>query len=482
MTFTEPPVLALLACCATLAILALSARAPESGPEEVRIEPSQRRQTFEGWGASLCWWANAVGGWDDEAKKVELLDLVFDPDKGLGLNIVRYNIGGGENPDHDFMWPWRAVPGFRPAPDAPYDWTADANQRWVLLESIKRGVTITEAFANSPPWWMTISGSVTGSRKGHPGTCNLRDDMCGAFADYLTDVVREYRGRYGVTFDTLSPFNEPTAGWWTLGNNQEGCCIPVDQQHALLDKMAEHLSGKGLTTKLSAPEESSIDHTIESFSSYGAATQQAIYQINTHTYAGEGRAALRDLAREAGKRLYVSEYGNGIDGEFGSALELVRVISVDLNQLQCLGWVYWQPVGNMDNPTDWHAIDVSYSRRDEIVIKKQYWAYLHFTRHIRPGAIILSTSVSDVVAALTPAGELVLVVSNRGPAERPLVFDVSAFAGAAEQASWRSTTEGEDYASRPAVRVRDGSLAISVPPRSVNTLVLAGAAAGARRG
>ena len=47
---------------------------------------------FEGWGSSLCWWANVVGGY---ANRDDYANLAFNQ---LKLNIVRYNIGGGENP------------------------------------------------------------------------------------------------------------------------------------------------------------------------------------------------------------------------------------------------------------------------------------------------------------------------------------------------------------------------------------------------
>ena len=48
---------------------------------------------FEGWGTSLCWWANRIGYSEaltqDAAKK-------FFSDEGLDLNIGRYNLGGGD--------------------------------------------------------------------------------------------------------------------------------------------------------------------------------------------------------------------------------------------------------------------------------------------------------------------------------------------------------------------------------------------------
>lgn len=49
---------------------------------------------FEGWGTSLCWWANRLGYDDTMAQKAAT--AFFHKDEGLGLNIGRYNVGGGD--------------------------------------------------------------------------------------------------------------------------------------------------------------------------------------------------------------------------------------------------------------------------------------------------------------------------------------------------------------------------------------------------
>lgn len=48
---------------------------------------------FEGWGSSLCWWANRIGS--DQELTEEAVRL-FYTDEGLNLNIGRYNAGGGD--------------------------------------------------------------------------------------------------------------------------------------------------------------------------------------------------------------------------------------------------------------------------------------------------------------------------------------------------------------------------------------------------
>ena len=49
---------------------------------------------FEGWGTSLCWWANRLG-YSEELTN-EAADVFFSPN-GLNMNIGRYNIGGGDH-------------------------------------------------------------------------------------------------------------------------------------------------------------------------------------------------------------------------------------------------------------------------------------------------------------------------------------------------------------------------------------------------
>src|SRR5579864_7310826 len=76
---------------------------------------------FEGWGTSLCWWANVVGGY---ANRSTYASLAFSQ---LRFNIVRYNIGGGENPGIANTMEFRAqMQGFEPNPGV-WNWNVDAN-------------------------------------------------------------------------------------------------------------------------------------------------------------------------------------------------------------------------------------------------------------------------------------------------------------------------------------------------------------------
>ena len=56
---------------------------------------------FEGWGTSFCWWANRIGYSDTLTQQAA--QAFYDKEQGLGLNIIRYNVGGGDDPEHDHI-------------------------------------------------------------------------------------------------------------------------------------------------------------------------------------------------------------------------------------------------------------------------------------------------------------------------------------------------------------------------------------------
>tara|TARA_R110002072_G_scaffold52866_3_gene140450 strand:+ start:328 stop:633 length:306 start_codon:yes stop_codon:yes gene_type:complete len=61
----------------------------------VVVDPEIEYQTIEGWGVSLAWWANLAGGMP-QATIDELAGYAVND---LNLNVFRFNIGGGENPN-----------------------------------------------------------------------------------------------------------------------------------------------------------------------------------------------------------------------------------------------------------------------------------------------------------------------------------------------------------------------------------------------
>jgi O-glycosyl hydrolase len=417
---------------------------------------------FDGWGTSLCWWAHVVGGYTN---REEYADLAF---KQLGLNIVRYNIGGGENPARSNTMELRArVPGFQPEP-GKWDWDADTNQRWMLQAAVARGANHVVAFANSPPYWMTHSGSVTGSRNGKED--NLRREFEAPFADYIATVVSNLSVLDQVTFNTVTPMNEPGADWWKLGNRQEGTHMSVAQQQRMINLLRPALDRPGVRATIVASEDNDERSTYEAVSGYNAATLSNVSHIVTHTYNANASARLRELAQRTGKPLWVSEYG---DGE-RSGLLLARRIRNDLVEKRAQAWIYWQFA---DNAGAWGLVNNRLDGRDTSYrLTRKFHVMAQFSRFIRPGCAIVQANDGDSLAAYDESRQqLIIVCVNDSREARTTTFQLNGVKTAAREVSSYRTSQQEDVAPLPPVAIVDERFTANLPARSVTTFAISGA-------
>ncbi|MBO0721651.1 MAG: RICIN domain-containing protein [Blastocatellia bacterium] len=430
-----------------------------------------RYQNFEGWGTSLAWWANVVGGFP-EPDRSNITRMFFDPVTGLGLNIVRYNIGGGENPAHlppnsPVYLPFRTrVPGFEPSPGV-YDWTQDANQRWVLQESSKLGVNIAEAFSNSPPWWMTNSGSVTGAVGAGD---NLNPAYAEAFADYLTTVAEHFHQEWGITFRTLEAFNEPNTTYWHFGGGQEGCGFAPATQNAFIKVLAASMAAKNMNyTAISASDETSVGNALSSLSLYDSTSIGYVSQFNTHTYGGNA-TQLQNYhiqTNQLNKRMWISEYGDSA----ASGLTMASRIITDLRNGQPHAWVYWQTV---DSASGWGFI--RNPLQDEVntsyVVNQKFYVMGNFSRFIHPGYQFVGMTDGSSVAAYDGLGTLVIVTLNNGTSERNLTYTLQNLPDGPWSATPYQTSSTQNLAMLSSFDISGNQFAATLPAQSVTTFVI----------
>ncbi len=465
----------MLRCLAFALLMVVSVGA--SADDVVHIDPSQRSLPFEGWGVSLAWWAKVIGDFPD-AYRNDYIEKIFDPEKGLGLTVVRYNIGGGENPDLH-MLPFRAdMEGFEPAP-GQWNWSADAGQRWVLRHAKAHGATLFEAFSNSPPYWMTVSGSVSGARCSWTmaGVCvwafmapDMLNNLARAheedFAQYLATVVAQIERQDGIVFRTLEPLNEPSSIWWWYGHNQEGCHVDRHAQSRIVQATSRALVSRGLTTTVSASDENDIDDALATFRSFDQDARSSLSQVNTHSYNGSKRKALADSVAAAGKRLWQSEYGDGDP----TGMTLSETILADLRHMHPAAWIYWQAV---DGP-DWGLLTNAVDGKPSVPQRgRKYWVMANYSRFIRPAATFLETDDEQSLAALDAKNEHVIVVStNSSSRTRHVRYDLSRLSVIGTSVTTYRTSATESLAPVSGFVLSNGILTASLPKDSVTTFVV----------
>ena len=437
---------------------------------------------FQGWGTSLCWWANRVG-YSEELTALTA-EAFFDKEKGLGMNIGRYNVGGGddvvrgavskEDKEADpFLHQQHiqrsdsAVPGY--CTDVTkidldsnseayytdnfdradfecgyawnYDWDADANQMNVLKAAADAAGDefIAEAFSNSPPYFMTVSGCSSGGED--PSVDNLREDSYTAFAAYMADVIEHWMKEGVITFQSVDPMNEPATDYWSAYSpKQEGCHFSQgDSQSRILTALNDELKAKGIDIIICASDETSIDAAVNSYNALSDDAKSVVTRIDTHSYQGTQYSLLKETALEAGVNLWMSEVdgtytiGNedtGMQAALGFSGQIIK----DINGLMPTDWSMWDAVDihvDTDNIYDnctikeaedivskgvpFWGIAIADHDSKELLLSKKYYAFGQFTRYIRPGYCILGTDdkANQVTAAYNPEdGSIVIVAMN----------------------------------------------------------------------
>lgn len=508
----------LLAASAMLCTV-LSAQSPRRTQQSVvALDPAKgspfNNGVFEGWGTSLCWWANRVG-YSDKLTDAAV-DAFFDQTKGLKLNIVRYNIGGGDDPDHRHITRSDSnMPGFAQpylSPDGRiivdddgiaiyrYEWDRDKNQMNVLTKICKRNPdTLVEVFSNSPPYFMTWSGCSSGGTGEHRGN-NLKPEYIEPFAEFLADVVKHMRNDLHLKLNSIDPFNEPSSNiWGAYSNKQEGCNIgdnkTKSQVIVALDK-ALRRNGVRDDILLAVADETSIDLAIDTFKALSPEAKKVSDRINTHTYGGSRRAELQAYAKEQKKHLWMSEVdgtgtlGGQAAGDMGSPLWLAQRIIDDVNGMMPSAWVIWLVIdrhrsdfNNMErNNTSlkgaYWGTGICDHIEEKLLLGKRYYAFGQFTRYIRPGDRIIASSPSTLAAYNRESGKIVVVAVNSNAEERPMTFDLSAFrqipaTSAKVIRTSGQVNEGENWNENiPPVPVRDKKFAVQLAPFSITTFVI----------
>lgn len=451
---------------------------------------------FEGWGTALAWFGH-VSGRFAEPYRTQLADLLYGRD-GLALNIARYNIGGGNAPDTPpYLRPGGDIPGFwrkprsnartdgwNPDDDDAWDWSADAGQRW-WLDAIKARVTprelILEAFSNSPPYFMTRSGLVSGNVD--PLEDNLIPGLETKFSKYLVRVTAELERRHGIRFRTLSPINEPNTPYWFSTNRQEGAHWSPEAQSRMFVALARVLSESGMKTEIAGPDETNPQTFFLDWAGLSADAKAAIRQINVHSYEWIGKSGVSDIAETSGKRLWMSEVDlspsnvrEDVD-DMRPAIALAQQIVTDINSMNPRAWVLWQAVENKSsdpkNSSNWGLIKADFSNleRPGYRLTKKYWAFANFTRFIRPGYRFLKSDHPDALVAENPeTKEVVIVAVNPGIVARTLDIRLpDPKRGESTCKTYVTQANDNVAASKPAAC--GGRLSVQSLPMSVVTVV-----------
>ena len=474
----------------------------------LQVKPTEDRGTWQGWGSSLAWWANAVGGRNYESLYADLfytrknIDFLGKQLPGLGFNIARYNIGGGGHgvvygdlkeqlsPDiplyKDIEGYW-LNPGSADPTSASWDWSRDAAQRSMLKAAVARGVDHVELFSDAPMWWMNDSKSSAGG--------SIEDKHHGDHAIYLATVAKRAREQWEVPVTSVEPFNEPNAYWWKFPAKQEGNIISRDKQADILPRLRAELDVRGLNdVPIAASDENSIDAAIQTYDYFKERGVAAVVgKVNAHSYYGlkpfrdnVKRAQLR--ATVGDKTLWMTEFG---DNE-GGGLTLAQTIIEDINFVRPTAWIYWQPlephsawglVNGKYNDDKWGVGALNEESGQPTWVYTKYYTFAQFTRFLRPGFQIIGSSDDNSIVAYDKAKRQLTFITLNYANAQTIEYDLSnlkkvGLSGQITATTRVSATDKErgqtsDFRGAP-IFVNNRRVRVRALPNSVYSIVING--------
>lgn len=402
----------------------------------ITVDPATSYQSILGLGASLeHTTVYAIRKNKTEAQQRALLESLISPDKGIGMNLFRIEIGTS-----DFADGTRATPkplydkgwySLKDTPDAPF--SIERPKSLGIIETIKMAIEVGEASNNpirfiaspwSPPGWMREKGNMV---QGGP----LKRDMLEEYAAYLRDFVEAYQAEgipiYAMTLQNERQF-EPDA--------YPGMIISWELERDLLIKVYENFNnitgnfGPRLDVKLWT-----LDHNfdywqqakeqMDSFKAMGKAS----YVDGTafHHYGGDSAQMAQMHQAHPDKAVVFTEgtvWGINADNNkrgFETVIRHFRNWSIAYTSwvtmiTQDVGEANQGPYNEVGIVSPTMLVQRSGST-SEWYKTPEYWLMGQFSKFIQPGAKRLKSNYGSLdrvtnVAFANPDGSYITLVAN----------------------------------------------------------------------
>jgi hypothetical protein len=384
-----------------------------------------RAQQIEAFGASDAWSTQFIGSRWPVEKKEQAATFLFSRETdadgdplGIGLSGWRFNIGAGsteQGPSSQISDEWRRAECFLNA-DGSYNWEKHEGQRWFLGQAAAHGVEDLTAFVNSPPVHYTKNGyawSDGGS------SANLKSAHFVDYARFLATVIDEVQQREGITFDCVSPVNEPQWDWDNKG--QEGSPFRNDEIAGVTRLLSSELISKGLSTEIEITDAGQIKYIYtaadrpergnQAYAFFDPASGDYVgdlsnvsFKIAGHSYYStypvshmidERKKLVQGLeAVHPELDFWQTEYcilegnneinGNGRDLGIDPAIYMARLIHYDLTVANSSTWYWWLAISPYDYKDG--LVYTDYDTSDgKVYDSKLLWALGNYSRFINPG-------------------------------------------------------------------------------------------------
>jgi len=378
----------------------------------VELDPEKKYQEILGFGAAFtdaaCYTFNRL----DPAAREKLFHELFHPSE-MGLNVCRTCIGSSDYATEMFSYdegePDPEMTRFSIAHDQAYVLP-------MLREARKQNPDLF-LFSSpwSPPGWMKAGGSMLGG--------SMRQKYFPPYAQYFVKFLQAYAAE-GVKVQAVSVQNE-------VDTDQDGrmpaCAWPQEYEMGFVKShLGPALEKNGLSTKIWI-----LDHN---YNLWGRAVAELddpgvrkyCNAVAFHGYVGTADQMSKFHQAYPDAQIYWTEGGpDYTTPDYATDWVNWGQTYTDIlrNWAQSItGWNLALDEKGRPNigPFPCGGMVTIHSQTREITQSGQYWAFAHFSRHIRRGARRFESSGKaqgvEHVALENPDGQNIVVLSNKGGA------------------------------------------------------------------
>jgi glucuronoarabinoxylan endo-1,4-beta-xylanase len=448
-------------CVAILLVLAHATSLGQTGS----VDFTATLQHIEGFGFSAAFGeASALRKLPPESQR-KILDLLYNPQTGAGLTILRLGIMTDSNIEPD-------------APASPADTPvytfdgSDGGQVWLAQQAQKYGVNNFIADAWSAPKYMKTNRTLAhgGYLCGVPGATCKSGDWRLAFANYLLQYVADYK-KEGIPIGALGFTNEPD-----LPASYTSMLFTPDQAIDFIKVLGPAVKASGLPLKLHCCDSSkwtlAVPFTTAIMNDPIASSYIDI--ISPHEY-GTHATTPQPTTKPVWMTEWASSNGvfeprwdcggcpGGPDGMY-----LANDIIQAFNAGNVNAYLYWWG-------TSTGAAALIKTTDTDYTIAARYYALAAISRFVRPNAYRVSSTNTNAslnaVAFRNPDGSKIIAVLNTAKDAVPTTFTLDD-AAASSSAKTYLTDATHNIEETGTASISGKVLTVTLPARSLTTIVL----------
>lgn len=394
--------------------------AGDAASTAIMLDPAATRQSVLGFGAALTDAACYVLSQMPAAERAALMREIFGANE-MGLNVFRTTIGASDYSRTLYSYDESDTPD----PEMK-KFSIDHDKAYILPVLREAREVNPELFLFSSPWsppsWMKANHSMLGGA--------MRKTNFPAYAKYFERFLEGYKAE-GVAINAVTVQNEVDA---EQEGNMPAC---VWAQEAEIEFVKDHLGPQlhkaGLDTKIWV-----VDHNYNLWGrALGELSDEKAYEyidgIAWHGYVGEPTAMTRVHEAFPNRNAYWTEGGPDIkqpDYQTDYTKWAATFNGILNNWARSItGWnIALDEKGNPNiGPFPCGGTVTVENGTHKVIRSGQYWAFAHFSKHVKRGAKVFATSglgPDGVGGQVThagfrnPDGSLVVVLANTGDQRR----------------------------------------------------------------